>query len=77
MNIHQLTLLQKLKSSMNRFRSNHPKFPLFLKAVSQKAITEGTIIEINVITPDEEKISTNIRLNKNDIDLFHSLKSIL
>ena len=38
MNFNQIAMLQKLKSSMNRFRNNHPKFPLFLKAVVGNAL---------------------------------------
>ena len=48
MDFRQITMMQKIKSGMNRFRANHPKFPMFLRAVSQDALVEGTIIEINV-----------------------------
>ena len=47
MNFNQIAMLQKLKSSMDRFRNNHPKFPLFLKAVVGNALEEGTLVEIN------------------------------
>ena len=40
MNFNQIAMLQKLKSSMDRFRNNHPKFPLFLKAVVGNALEE-------------------------------------
>ena len=48
MDFRQITMMQKIKSGMDRFRANHPKFPLFLRAVSQDALVEGSIIEINV-----------------------------
>ena len=44
--------LIKYKDMWNKFTANHPKFPHFLKAVSQNALSEGTLIEINVTTPD-------------------------
>ena len=44
MNFNQIAMLQKLKSSMDRFRNNHPKFPLFLKAVVGNALEEGTLV---------------------------------
>ena len=43
MNFNQIAMLQKLKSSMDRFRNNHPKFPLFLKAVVGNALEEGPL----------------------------------
>ena len=47
LNFNQLAMLQKLRSSVQTFRNNHPKFPLFLNAVSADALKEDTIIEIN------------------------------
>ncbi len=29
MDFRQITMMQKIKSGMDRFRANHPKFPLF------------------------------------------------
>ena len=49
MNFNQLALLQQLRSGMDRFRANHPKFPMFLKAVSQDALKEGSVIELSLI----------------------------
>ena len=42
MDFRQITMMQKIKSGMDRFRANHPKFPLFLRAVSQDALVEGS-----------------------------------
>ena len=52
--INPLKLLQ-LKSAWERFKSNHPRFPLFLSAVSKRGIKEGTVIKIK----------------QSDIALFH------
>ena len=38
LNFNQLAMLQKLRSSVQTFRNNHPKFPLFLNAVSDRRI---------------------------------------
>ena len=40
MDFRQITMMQKIKSGMDRFRANHPKFPMFLRAVSQDALVE-------------------------------------
>lgn len=76
MNFSQIAMLQKIRSSMERFRLNHPKFPLFLNAVANNAMTEGTIIEINVSTPTGESYCTNIKLNQEDIDFLQTLNKM-
>ncbi len=72
MDFRQITMMQKIKSGMDRFRANHPKFPMFLRAVSQDALVEGTIIEINVTTPEGKKYCTNVKLKADDMELFDS-----
>ena len=44
--------LFQLMNLWNRFQNSHPKFPKFLKAVTQNGIKEGSIVEIEI----EEKI---------------------
>ena len=36
MDFRQITMMQKIKSGMDRFRANHPKFTMFLRAVSHR-----------------------------------------
>lgn len=76
MNFEQLAMLQKIKAGVDRFRMNHPKFPLFLNAVSQNAIMEGTIIEINVTTPDGKNYCTNLKVKSDDMEFLESLKNM-
>ena len=76
MDFNQLAMIQKLKSGMDRFRANHPKFPLFLNAVSQNALMEGTVIEINVTTPEGRNYCTNVKLQADDMEFLNSLKSM-
>lgn len=76
MNLNQLALLQQLKSGMDRFRAGHPKFPLFLKAVSQDALTEGTVIEISVTTPEGKNYCSNVKLNSDDMEFIETLKNM-
>lgn len=76
MNFNQIAMLQKMKAGMDRFRVNHPKFPLFLRAVSQDALVEGTVIEITVTTPDGKNYCSNVKLQADDMELINSLKSM-
>lgn len=76
MNFNQLAMLQQLKSGMERFRANHPKFPMFLNAISQDALKEDTIIEINVTTSEGKNYCSNIKLNADDIEFIQTLKNM-
>lgn len=40
------------------------------------AITEGTIIEITITRPGEEPVSTNLKVQKSDLDLVEELKNL-
>ena len=76
MDFNQIAMIQKIKSGMDSFRANHPKFPLFLNAVSQNALMEGTVIEINVTTPEGRNYCTNVKLQADDMEFLNSLKSM-
>lgn len=76
MNFEQLAMMQKIKSGIDRFRANHPKFPMFLNAVSQNALMEGSIIEINVTTPDGKNYCTNLKIKADDMEFINSLKNM-
>ena len=62
--------IMNLRRAWATFRANHPKFPMFINAVSQNALAEGTIIEINVTSPDGKNYCTNVKLNADDIAEF-------
>ena len=70
------TMLFKMKGMWDKFTANHPKFPMFLRAVQQKGIQEGTILAMSVTTPPGEKIETNIKLTASDMALFEELKQL-
>lgn len=73
--MNPLAIVQ-LKSSWDRFQKNHPKFPLFLRAVSQNAIAEGTVIEMNVTTAEGRTFSSNLKLTASDIELIRQLQEL-
>ena len=75
MDFNQIAMLQKLKGCLERFRAGHPKFPLFLKAVSQEALVEGSVIEITVTAPDGRNYCSNIKLNSEDLEFVDCLKT--
>ncbi len=76
MNMGNMGAVMAMMGAWNKFRSNHPKFPAFLKAVQQKGIREDSIIEIAITTPEGEKIETNLKVTASDLELFESLKNM-
>jgi len=66
--------MMKMMSAWNKFKTNHPKFPAFVSAVSRKGIQPDTIIAITITDPYGEKIETNIKVTESDIELFNALK---
>ena len=70
--------LFQLKASWDRFAAAHPKFPLFLRAVSEhNVIQEGTMAEITITTADGRKYATNVKLTANDMQLFDDVRQMV
>ena len=66
----------KFKGMWDEFTRRHPKFPLFLNALSQNGITEGTILEIQVKKPNGTELSSNLKITKEDMELFQKLREM-
>ena len=69
-------ILMKLMSAKNTFTKNHLKFVAFLNTIFKNGIEEGTIIEISVQKPGQEKITSNIKVQQSDLDLLQGLKEL-
>lgn len=76
MNFSQIAMLQKIQSGLNTFRQNHPKFPMFLKAISEEALVEGAVIEITVTTPEGKEYCSNLKVKASDLELIETLKNM-
>ena len=76
MNFNQIAMIQKLKGCRLHFRLNHPKFPLFLNAISQDALMEGSVVEINVTTPEGKNYCSNLKLKQDDLEFIECLKAL-
>lgn len=66
--------LFKIKTAIEAFKANHPKFPLFLNAVTTNALQTGTVIEINVTDASGKTYSSNLKLTDSDIELIKDMK---
>lgn len=76
MNLQNPAALLQMMNLWNRFEHNHPKFPKFLKAVAQKGIKEGSIIEIRVTTADGENFDSNLKVSAEDMELVAQMKNL-
>ena len=65
--------MMKIMNAWNTFKQNHPKFPSFCNAVSKRGIREGSILEVTYISPEGEKLTTNIKVLPSDIELLREI----
>ncbi|MBD5394978.1 MAG: hypothetical protein HDR71_12105 [Lachnospiraceae bacterium] len=66
----------KILSAKNTFTANHPKFLAFISTVFRNGIEEGTIIEITVQKPGQEPLTSNIKVQRSDLDLLQELREL-
>lgn len=76
MNMNPMKLFQ-LKSGIGEFKNAHPKFPLFLKAVSENALREGAVLECKITDPEGKAYQSNLKLTASDIELIGQLRELL
>lgn len=74
--MNPMALLQ-LKNAWKTFKNNHPKFPLFLRAVYKNGLAAGNVVEISVRTEEGHNYTTNLRLTPSDLELFYQLREML
>lgn len=70
------TQIFRLMGAWQKFTSNHPKFPRFLKAIAAEGIKEDTIIEISITTPEGKTYCSNVKITQSDLELFEQMKHI-
>ena len=69
-------MLFKIKGAWEKFVSNHPKFPMFLRAESATGIKEGYIIEVKITDTEGKTICTNVKLTDSDMELIDMIKDM-
>ena len=68
--------MMKMMQAKNKFTENHPKFVQFLSAAFSGGIEEDTIIEISVEKPEQNRITSNIKVKQSDLELLAELKNL-
>lgn len=69
-------MIFQIRALWERFERNHPKLPRFFQVVGSECMQAGTIIEISVTKPDGETLTSNIRLNEEDMELIETVKGL-
>lgn len=69
-------MIMKLMKEKNAFVRRHPKFASFFNRVSQNMIEEGTVIEIMVTKADGERLTSNMKVMAEDIELLQGLQNL-
>ncbi|XCP86417.1 hypothetical protein ABXS75_06375 [Roseburia hominis] len=69
-------MLLQLKNLWSEFSTRHPKFPSFLKAVSQNGLQEGTILELQVTLPDGKTLASNLKITKEDVEMYRQIQEM-
>ena len=68
--------LLKMKQALAQFTNRHPRFVMFIQDMFGAGIEEGTIVEISVQRPGNEKVVTNMKVQQADLELFEELKNM-
>ena len=69
-------LLMHARELMNRFREQHPKVEPFMREAESR-ITEGSVVEMKVTTPDGREICSNIRITADDMEMIREVREAI
>ena len=58
----------------SQLEGNHPKAAEFVKRVILTGLPEGTIVEVSITKPGEETKTSNIKVTRDDIDMFDEVR---
>ena len=66
-------MLLQIQQKLQTFGQEHPKVGPCFNAVRTNALSEGTIIDMKVTTPDGKVMESIIKLTANDIETFRMM----
>ena len=68
----------QLKPAWNRFKANHPKIVPFARAAARDSfLDEGSVIELSITNSSGQKIASNLRVKKDDLEFLRQLRELL
>lgn len=69
--------MMKLMNAKNKFTNAHPKVVAFFQKALAGGVPEGTVIEMTLTRPGEEPITTNMRVQQSDLELFEEIQNMV
>ena len=69
-------ILLRIKEKIDTFRRDHPKMLSFLRTIHQKALSEGSVLEIKATSVDGKEYVSNIKVTANDMELIRLLSGM-
>ena len=66
----------RYKSMLDKFQSRHVKFLNFIHDMSRKGLPQGSVVEIQVKTPDGNEYVSNFKVQPEDEELFETIKNL-
>ena len=66
-------MMMQIKEKIDAFTREHPKMLPFFQLINQKALTEGSILEIKATAVDGQEYVSNIKVTANDVELLRML----
>ena len=67
--MNPLKLLQ-FKNMWNGFRNRHNKFVQFMNAIYRRGLNEGTVVEIQIRTPQGQEYVSNFKVLPEDVEIL-------
>lgn len=68
--------LFKMMQAKNKFEKNHPKAVAFVQRELLSGLPEGTVVEMSVTKPGQNKVTTNIRVTADDLEMMEEMKKL-
>lgn len=73
--MNPLTLM-KLKGELAALQTRHPKFTKFVQYLGSQELPAGTVLDVEVKTPDGGSVHANLKLDEADRNLIALLREL-
>ena len=61
-------IINETKKRLDMFNEDHPRVVPFMQMLKEKALKEGTVVELRVTDTDGNEYVSNIRLTSRDVE---------
>ena len=68
--------MMKVMSMFRQFQARHPKIVSFMQNEVISGVPEDSVFEISMTKPGEEKVTTNLKVTHEDLELIEQLKKM-